>query len=200
MNALGALGLEYGESDDESEGESAPPPPQAAPPAVEPTRPEVAVAPISLPSLAAAVLPDAGSLGLPDQEDWDTRSSGDAEDEVAHDPVGTRYNAVAVPSTISMASEEHNYKVSKGAAPKASHGAALLEALGRTDFSSTSASAPGAAAGGGVSKSAQRGKSSSPSGVLLPPQLRRPNVTTEELSNMRTAKRPKVPSMPSSSS
>lgn len=180
MNALDALGLAYEDDSDDDEDEVAP---AQCPPAV-PVASAPAPAALSMPPIAAA-LPDAGALGLPDEDDWSGHV--DAEDEPVYDPVGTKYNAVAVPTSISKASEDHNSRAGCGKRSGPSHSVmlALKEGL--------SASTSGIPASRPMEPPKVR-TARAPTGVLLPPQVRpraKPNVTTEELSNMRSAKRPK---------
>jgi hypothetical protein len=195
QNALDALGLAY---DDESSSESGEEQPQQV---SVPTTNAAARPPVALPPVAAAAsLPDAGAL-LSDMPEWDAEHSED--DEPAHDPRGTRYNAVALPSSMSNEAAQFN-KPRGGALSKLSRPqdtaalvASALSGVGAEPASSSTqplahasdrSGAPPSTAG---RPSAKR-KSGSGGGVLLPPQLRRPNVTTEELSTMRTAKRPKA--------
>ena len=187
MDALNALGLAYEDSDDE-EPDSHPPPQVPVPQPGLPPLPAV-----SLPPLATAALPDAGALGLPDEGDWDDDDDEDAPP--IHDRVGTSYNAVAVPTAISSAADEHNYKATRGAKPRVTAGAAVKEALasiGSIPGSSAIDSQKAAATTKSREEPLKGRRSSGSSGLLLPPQLSgRRNVTTEELSNMRTAKRQK---------
>ena len=196
MDALNALGLAYGSEDDEEDEEE----PQDPPPRQQQQQQQqhATLPAVSLPPLAAkAGLPDAAALGLPDKDDWEAHS--EEEDEApAHDRVGTTYNAVAVPKSIASATEEHNYKATKAPHSRTNAGAAVKEALasvaavaGSSSSGSKgeSGSAP-TAAGSGASVSNPKARISG--GMLLPPQLSgRRNVTTEELSSMRTAKRHK---------
>lgn len=183
MDALNALGLAYEDSDDEEEPASQPAPAPAPPPASAMSLPAVSLPPI------AAALPDAGALGLPDEEDWEGHEAAEDEDQPVTDRVGTKYNAVAVPTSIVKASDEHNYKATRGPQTHRNAGAAVKEALASVN------SVPAAASSS--SSSTERSKPpparrTSAGGALLPPQLSgRRNVTTEELSNMRTAKRHK---------
>ena len=200
MNALSALGLDYGsddddDDDDEQEKEQSKEPPTAAAAAVPP---EASKPP---------ALPDAGDLlsGLPDEVDWSARAAED-DDEPQYDAKGTKYNAVALPQ--SMAQEQTSFNATTGAKKAGAGGgwkqsganaaASVAAGLAAVD----AAVAGGSSSGGGVSSSGGGGGSAparrlpkaptGAGGVLLPPQMRgRPNVTTEELSSMRTAKRPK---------
>ena len=198
MDALNALGLAYGSDDDEEDEEeiAAHEPPQQQ---QQQQQHVIATLPaVSLPPLAAkAGLPDAAALGLPDKDDWEAHSE-EEEEAPAHDRVGTTYNAVAVPKSIASATEEHNYKATKAPHSRTNAGAAVKEALASvaTVAAGSSSSSKGesgsapAAAGSGASASKPKARTSG--GMLLPPQLSgRRNVTTEELSSMRTAKRHK---------
>ena len=196
MDALNALGLAYGSDDDEEEEEE----PQDPPPRQQQQQQQqhATLPAVSLPPLAAkAGLPDAAALGLPDKDDWEAHSE-EEEEAPAHDRVGTTYNAVAVPKSIASATEEHNYKATKAPHSRTNAGAAVKEALASvaTVAAGSSSSSKGesgsapAAAGSGASASKPKARTSG--GMLLPPQLSgRRNVTTEELSSMRTAKRHK---------
>ena len=194
MDALNALGLAYGSDDDEEDEEE----PQDPPPRQQQQHVLATLPAVSLPPLAAkAGLPDAAALGLPDKDDWEAHSE-EEEEAPAHDRVGTTYNAVAVPKSIASATEEHNSKATKAPHSRTNAGAAVKEALasvaavaGSSSSGSKgeSGSAP-TAAGSGASVSNPKARISG--GMLLPPQLSgRRNVTTEELSSMRTAKRHK---------
>jgi len=187
-SALDALGLAYGDSDDsddddddeeeEAKDESLEKASTGAP----------ALPAVQLPPLAAAALPDAGDLlsELPDEVDWDARQE---EDVPTYDPKGTTYNTVALPASMAKESEQHNAK-RKSVQPCRKQAPSAASSKG-VDFSQTSMPVQAAQSSvqpAKVARTEVRGKSS---GVLLPPQLRRPNVTTEELSAMRSAKRQK---------
>ena len=196
MDALNALGLAYRSDDDEEDEEE----PQDPPPRQQQQQQQqhATLPAVSLPPLAAkAGLPDAAALGLPDKDDWEAHSE-EEEEAPAHDRVGTTYNAVAVPKSIASATEEHNYKATKAPHSRTNAGAAVKEALASvatvaagssSGSKGESGSAPTAAGSGAI---ASKPKARTSGGMLLPPQLSgRRNVTTEELSSMRTAKRHK---------
>ena len=193
MNALAALGLDYGSDDDESEDDSVPHQPA----------PSLAPAPVSRSESKAAsngtALPDATSLllDLPDEVDWDARP--DESDEVQHDAKGTKYNAVALPA--SMASEQDAFNARTGGAARLGKrgghqtAAAVTAGLAAIDAATGTGNSDGMVNSAVARTNVPKGtaNSSRASGMLVPPQLRRgPNVTTEELSSMRTLKRPKV--------
>ena len=201
MNALDALGLSYGDDDDddddddEEEAQAAGPPAAVVPPAA---------AALSAASQPAA-LPDAANLlmSLPDEVDWTARP-GDEEEEAQYDAKGTRYNAVALPGSMRQESDHFNARTGKsansggawkqaGAAARASVAAALAsDGVGLCGGGGGSSSAAAASSSAkGSSASVEGGAAKPRSGLLLPPQLRRPNVTTEDTGNMRTAKRHK---------
>ena len=180
-SALDALGLDYDDSDGESSEEEAPA--QAAP------APAPAAASIPPPAAAPrSALPDAGALlgDMPDEVDWDARAE---PDEPAYDPVGTSYNNVSLPTSMASAAEKHNMYADKRRAPD------RTTLYGNPGGSAGSTSASGAASGASTTAgpSSGRGAAAAPprrsSGALLPPQLRRPNVTTEDLGAMRAKKR-----------
>ena len=200
MDALNALGLAYGSDDDEEDEEeiAAHEPPRQQQQQQQQQQHVLATLPaVSLPPLAAkAGLPDAAALGLPDKDDWEAHSE-EEEEAPAHDRVGTTYNAVAVPKSIASATEEHNYKATKaphsrnaGAAVKEALASVATVAAGSSSGSKGESGSAPTAAGSGASASKPKARTSG--GMLLPPQLSgRRNVTTEELSSMRTAKRHK---------
>lgn len=172
--ALNALGLgAYGSDNDsdseEEEEEEAAPPSVAAPVAAAAASPQRA-------------LPSAADL-LSDLPDWSERSE---PDEPEYDRPGTSYNAVPLPTTMSMEASRHNRKSAEAGKKLAAQLHAPLPLLSAQPQPPTPAPA---------SATAQRPRPSVPkgssSGQLLPPQLRKPNVATEDLSSMRTAKRPK---------
>ena len=202
MNALDALGLSYGDDDDDDDDDDeeeqvAGPPAAVVPPAA---------AALSAASQPAA-LPDAANLlmSLTDEVDWTARK--DDDDEPKYDAKGTRYNSVALPDSMRQESDQFNARTGKsatsggawkqaGAAARASVAAALatdgVGLIGGGGGSSSAAAASSSAKGSGASTEGRAAKPKS--GLLLPPQLRRPNVTTEDTGNMRTAKRHKTDS------
>ena len=112
MNALSALGLDYGsddddDDDDEQEKEQSKEPPTAAAAAVSQPQSQAS-------QPAPPALPDAGDLlsGLPDEVDWSARAAED-DDEPQYDAKGTKYNAVALPQ--SMAQEQTSFNATTGA-------------------------------------------------------------------------------------
>ena len=194
MDALSALGLAYNDDDDDSdeEGEehamqkSVPARPSACTSAGGSTQTSAAMESSSL-----NALPDAADLGLPGEDDWRADDANDVDATPAYDRVGTRYNAVALPSSMASEAETFNNRTgrqntSSGSTGSASVKAAVASALGAADAISTTSSSSSSST---TNRSA--GKPLRNRGVMLPPQLRRPNVTTEELSSMRTAKRHK---------
>ena len=191
-SALDALGLAYDDDDDEDDDEeeevqqesttetAKPPTPSAAAVAA-----AAAAAASTNPAAPRPALPDAANLlsGLPDEVDWDAQSEED--DEPAYDRKGTRYNAVALPSILSQQGEQQSVKMvslqrrlNEGPAASLSGGATHPKPAGG-DTSGAKGAPPSNAP-------RQAPKASGSSSVLLPPQLRRPNVPTEELSQMRT--------------
>ena len=99
----------------------------------------------------------------------------------------TFFRSPILPKSIAKAAEEHNYRPR----PREKAGAALKEVLGAT---ASTLSAPGgsSAASSSVNSRPKAARSTNAGGMLVPPQLQgRRNVTTEDLSNMRTAKRHK---------
>ena len=160
MDALGALGAIYDGSDDDDNDE---PPVAVAPASAAPTAaPAKAAASSTLPATA---LPDAGDLlsDMPDEVDWSARAAP-AEEVPAHDAVGTRYNAVPLPSTMARDASAHNeVAAGKGRAQSSS-----FRPLRQGGAPLAAAKADGA------------GKN------LLPPQLRRPNISTEDSGAWRT--------------
>ena len=202
--ALNVLGLSYAESDedesDEDDGDAA----VAAAPI--PVAVAAAAASAGKATASSSLLPDASKLGLPDEEDWEGVDNDGEDEEPAYDAVGTKYNAVALPTSMANDADKHNSRAGQKPGQKnfgsASTKAAIAEALAATNTmgscggatcssSSNSSSsnnhvAPPAASSAGKPAPSRKG------GVMMPPQLRRgPNVTTEELSAIRTAKRPK---------
>mmetsp|Transcript_25372 Transcript_25372/g.84516 ORF Transcript_25372/g.84516 Transcript_25372/m.84516 type:complete len:182 (-) Transcript_25372:189-734(-) len=106
-------------------------------------------------------LPSASDLGLPDS--W-TSTGGDSDDEQPTDPKGTRYNAVPLPSSLAAAAgpgSRHSKSHMPAALPISTPGGPAEPPAKRR-----AVAAPQAASG---AKKA-----------LLPPQLRRPNVVTED--------------------
>lgn len=164
--ALNVLGLAYGSDSDDSDVEEETPVPSATPAAT------AAVAAASIPP--QRMLPSADDLlsDLPNEVDWNARTE---PADASYDKPGTNYNAVRLPTTMSQDAARHN-RLSRDR---------LLQSLAASD----GASQPARTQPGQGSAQAQRPKGSS--GKLLPPQLRRPNVATEDLSAMRTAKRSK---------
>ncbi|KAL1525481.1 hypothetical protein AB1Y20_020337 [Prymnesium parvum] len=114
---------------------------------------------------AAASLPDVGEM-LNDMPQWEASEPAAA----AHDRRGTNYNAVPLPSSLQREAVSHNRGTARGVA---SAGAASRESIRHSR-----APVP-------VKRQAE------PERSLLPPQLRRPNVTTEDQSSIRLAKRSK---------
>ena len=189
-SALDALGLAYGDSDDSDDEEE-----EEAMVAKDESLEKASTGASALPAVqlpplaaAAAALPDAGDLlsELPDEVDWDARQE---EDVPTYDPKGTTYNTVALPASMAKESEQHNAK-RKSVQPgrKQAPPAASSKGVNFSQSSMPVQAAQSSAQPAKVARTEVRGKSS---GVLLPPQLRRPNVTTEELSAMRSAKRQK---------
>lgn len=123
-------------------------------------------------ALQTSLLPDASGLGLPDS--WTSHGGEDCDSsaEPAHDPKGTRYNTVQLPASLANAgaSSKLGRTTHKPAAipifPAGASDAASLAAPAAKRQAVASAPAPRRAVGG------QR--------QLLPPQLRRPNVVTED--------------------
>ena len=199
MNALSALGLAYdSESDDgdDDEGNGG----------VAPSAVPVAVAekPLPAPSSSSGLLPDASGLlkDLPDEVDWDARNGSDDE-EPQYDKKGTRYNNVALPQSLQQEQASFNATTGPRAGGSwksggASAAAAVAAGLAAVDDAVAGSSAAGRGGGSGSNAAPPRrvlpkatgAGAGGASGMLLPPQIRgRSNVTTEELSSMRTAKR-----------
>jgi len=189
MNALNALGLDYDDSDDSA---SEAPAENAA--AAVPAGPTEG-APIALPPVAAAALPDAGALlgDMPDEVDWDARAPS-PENAPTYDAKGTAYNNVALPASMAADANRQNYKAEKRSRPPYGLGdAAAAAAAAVTAGSSTAAPVPSKPAGG-RGRTAQRPAARSSGGVMMPPQLAgRRNVTTEDVPsyNSSSTKRPK---------
>ena len=162
---LGLLG-DYGDSDSGPDEASAPAAEAAAPPTQPPA------VPTSLP------LPDADALldGMPD---WSATADVGAVTETRTDPKGTKYNAVPLPNTLSQA------------AAAAERGP--IQSPSRAQLRPSGGAPSGAPAAGSRAGGAPRARATPADGKrLLPPQLKRPNVTTEDLAAMG-AKRRKQP-------
>jgi len=131
-----------------------------------------AAAPAAAAPLAPAPLPDADSL-LSDMPTWEPPAAEPAAP--ALDPKGTKYNAVPMPQTM--------VQQANAASSSREHGRAREAKMLRPSEGS-GRDVP--AAGSAVDKKR-----------LLPPQLRRPNISTEDNAGMRVAqnapgaKRPK---------
>jgi len=126
-------------------------------------------------------LPDASGLGLPDI--WTSHGDDDDDDDVdeepAHDPKGTSYNTVSLPSCLASAGAPSRpgrqsghkpatipvFSSAGGGAPSSDGPAAKRQAVAPPQAPAQPRRASAGSSGGGQ---------------LLPPQLRRPNVVTED--------------------
>ena len=122
--------------------------------------------------------------------------AADDDDVPQYDPKGTRYNAMALPSSMRQEAEQFNARTGKnamgGGAWKQSGAAARASVAAALSSDGVGVGIGGSGGGGAATSTAPASKPKpKSSGVLLPPQLRRPNITTEDTSSMRTAKRPK---------
>lgn len=155
-----ASGSETSEKDEDS--------PATAPPSKAVPSSSLTPAPKSSPSL---ILPSAVDLDLPDEIQWNARREAN---EPEYDRPGTTYNAVPLPKALSNDAVRHNRLSAQAVAASGSRQPAGAQPTGPQ---SRHVQYPQASV---VSRS---------SGQLVPPQLRRPNVATEDLESMRTAKR-----------
>jgi hypothetical protein len=102
QDALSALGNIYDGSSDDDESVD--------------DEPTAAAASASAPAAATAAapvkeaLPDAGDLlsDMPDEVDWSARPGPVEEEAPGHDPVGTTYNNVPLPTTMAREQDAHN--------------------------------------------------------------------------------------------
>ena len=204
MNALSALGLAYYDSDDDEdadggdEGNATPTLLDIKKTVIEGT----AAAPAPMSHSSQAVLPDAGALlsDLPDKVDWNARGE-DSDAQPQYDPKGTRYNSVPLPK--SMVQEQSSFNAMTGGtrlvsgsqmASGSDTAAAVAAGLSAVDAASLDATAAGKrseGAGGLLPSRRTSLPKASTGGLLLPPQLRRPNVATEDIDGIRAAKRPR---------
>ena len=173
--ALNVLGLSYGsgsddDDDDEEEEEEQDAPAPAAP---------SAAAMAAAAAAATPGLPDIGDM-LDDVPDWNEVGE---EPEPSYDRPGTNYNAVPLPSSMSREAADHNRKSAPGAKPGKGRG------RGTPNLSFPPSDLPAASQKPRAQQPMKRAAEGG--GALLTPQLRRPNVATEDQSAIRTAKRPK---------
>lgn len=203
MNALSALGLAYYDSDDDEdadgdEGNATPTPSDVKETVIEGT----AALPAPTSHSSQAVLPDAGTLlsDLPDKVDWNAHAE-DSDAQPQYDPKGTRYNSVPLPK--SMVQEQSSFNAMTGGTRLVSGSqmasgsntaaavAAGLSAVDAASFDATAAGKRSEGAGGLLPSRRTSLPKASTGGLLLPPQLRRPNIATEDIDGIRAAKRPK---------
>ena len=106
QDALSALGNIYdGSSDDDDESvDDEPAAAAASAPAASAPAAATAAAPVK------EALPDAGDLlsDMPDEVDWSARPGPVEEEAPGHDPVGTTYNNVPLPTTMAREQDAHN--------------------------------------------------------------------------------------------
>lgn len=201
MDALGALGAIYSgsESDEDDEEQPAAIAPAKAAATVQSS--SKAAAPVAVP----AALPDAGDLlgDLPDEVDWSFRETASSTAEApAHDPVGTKYNAVALPGTLASDARTHNEAAAGRSHPSGARPLRQAPPPARSDGSGKNLLPPQ------VRRACTRhGPTGTAHGRGPPPrpataaahdarararQLRRPNKSTEDSAAWRTAKRHKA--------
>ena len=114
---------------------------------------------------------------MPDEVDWDARADA-SSDEPEYDRPGTSYNNVALPSSMATAADRHNLYAENRDRVKGHNPKTLLTGGAAVPAAATPASAPAPAV--------VKPRRSAPGGALIPPQLRRPNVSTEDQAAMRT--------------
>ena len=104
QDALSALGNIYDGSSDDDESDDEPAAAAASAPAASAPAAAAAAAPVK------EALPDAGDLlsDMPDEVDWSARPGPVEEEAPGHDPVGTTYNNVPLPTTMAREQDAHN--------------------------------------------------------------------------------------------
>ena len=104
QDALSALGNIYDGSSDDDESDDEPAAAAASAPAASAPAAATAAAPVK------EALPDAGDLlsDMPDEVDWSARPGPVEEEAPGHDPVGTTYNNVPLPTTMAREQDAHN--------------------------------------------------------------------------------------------
>ena len=104
QDALSALGNIYDGSSDDDESDDEPAAAAASAPAASAPTAAAAAAPVK------EALPDAGDLlsDMPDEVDWSARPGPVEEEAPGHDPVGTTYNNVPLPTTMAREQDAHN--------------------------------------------------------------------------------------------
>jgi len=170
MDALAALGNYEDGSDSGSDDAMECQPSGAASAAAA----AAAAASASVPAagLQPSLLPDASGLGLPDSWTSHADDGDDSAEEPAHDPKGTKYNAVALPASLANATASSR-------PGRTTHKPAAIPVFSAAGSEASSSAAP-AAKRQAVAPAPVPRRAVGGSGQLLPPQLRRPNVITED--------------------